>query len=277
MTLVERAREATGRSEWQQAHDLLIEADASTPLNGPDLALLADVAYAAGRLDVTIGVLERAHTQSERAGDRLSAAGAAVRVALQLLFDTALMAPVRGWIKRVERLLEGQEETPVHAWLAVVRNYEQLLSGDFPSARQWAWQAIDVGTRCNPAAAAIGRVAEARSLILEGDVSQGLGLLNEAAMATVSGELDPLSTGVVYCELVCALQGLAQYDLAEEWTAAMERWRRGQPVGSVHGRCRVHRAEILRLRGGSALRQSRRPYGLVRSFAPTCDGSSGGR
>ena len=41
----------------------------------------------------------------------------------------------------------------------------------------------------------------------------------------------------------------AQYDLAEEWTQAMERWRHGQPVGSIHGRCRVHRAEILRLRG----------------------------
>src|SRR5258707_5185048 len=29
----------------------------------------------------------------------------------------------------------------------------------------------------------------------------------------------------------------------------MEGWRQGQPVGSIHGRCRVHRAEILRLRG----------------------------
>ena len=48
---------------------------------------------------------------------------------------------------------------------------------------------------------------------------------------------------------MCALQALAQYDLAEEWTEAMEQWRHGQPVGSVHGRCRVHRAEILRLRG----------------------------
>jgi tetratricopeptide (TPR) repeat protein len=92
-------------------------------------------------------------------------------------------------------------------------------------------------------------VAEARSLVLGGEVQEGLGLLNEAAVAAVSGELDPLSTGVVYCELVCALQALAQYDLAEEWTAAMERWRHGQPVGSVHGRCRVHRSEILRLRG----------------------------
>ena len=108
----------------------------AAPLSGPDLALLAEVAYAAGRLDVTIDAWERAHAQSMRAGDRLSAAGAAVRVAMHLLFDTALMAPVRGWISRAERLLEGQDETPVHAWLAVVRNYERLLSGDFQSARR---------------------------------------------------------------------------------------------------------------------------------------------
>ena len=68
-------------------------------------------------------------------------------------------------------------------------------------------------------------------------------------MATVSGELDALSTGVVYCELVCALQGLALYDVAEQWTEAMERWCETNAIGSLHGRCRVHRAEILRLRG----------------------------
>ena len=54
---------------------------------------------------------------------------------------------------------------------------------------------------------------------------------------------------MVYCELVCMLQGLAQHDLAEEWTEAMERWCHGNGIGSIHGRCRVHRAEILRLRG----------------------------
>jgi tetratricopeptide (TPR) repeat protein len=248
-TFLERAREAAVRGDWRQAHELLIEADGRTPLTGPDLSLLANVAYAAGHLDATIDAWERAHAEGVRAGDPLAAAGAAVRVAMHLLFDTALMAPVRGWTKRAERLLEGQGETPAHAWLAVVRNYERLLSGDFESARRWAREAIEIGTKCDPAAAAIGRVAEARSLILDGEVRQGLELLNEAAVATVSGELDPLATGLVYCEVVCALQGLAQYDLAEEWTAAMERWRHGQPVGSLHGRCRVHRAEILRLRG----------------------------
>ena len=182
-------------------------------------------------------------------GDQAGAAAAAVRVALHLLFDTALMAPVRGWLARAQRLLDGRDESAAHAWLAVVCTYERMLTGDLPGARHWARQAIEVGSRCDPAACAIGRVAQARLLILDGEVPRGLALLEQAGVATVSGDLDPLSTGVVYCELVCALQGLAQYDLAEQWTEAMERWCDTNAIGSLHGRCRVHRAEILRLRG----------------------------
>ena len=245
----ERARDAASRRDWQQAFDLLMEADATGRLAGADLALLGEVAYAAGHLDVAIEAWERAHAASLQAGDRMGAAAAAVRVAMHLLFDTALMAPVRGWLARAEKLLDGAGETPAHAWFAVVRSYERMLTGDLPGARHWARRAIDVGSGRDAAALALGQVAQARLLILDGDVQQGLALLDEAGVATTSGDLDPLSTGVVYCELVCALQGLAQYDLAEEWTEAMERWCETSAVGSLHGRCRVHRAEILRLRG----------------------------
>jgi tetratricopeptide (TPR) repeat protein len=247
--LVERARDAAALKDWRQAFDLLMEADAHGLLAPTDLPMLGEVAYAAGQLNVTIEAWERAHTASMQAGDQVAAAAAAVRVAMHLLFDTALMAPVRGWLARAERLLEGRGETPAHAWFAVVRTYERMLTGDLPGARPWARRAIEVGSRCDPAAGAIGQVAEARLLILDGEVPQGLALLDEAGVATVSGDLDPFSTGVVYCELVCALQGLAHYDLAEEWTEAMERWSETNAIGSLHGRCRVHRAEILRLRG----------------------------
>jgi tetratricopeptide (TPR) repeat protein len=248
--LIDQARAAASQGDWHHAYDLLIQAEAREPLTGEALAMLADVAYAAGHLDVTIEVWERAHAGAVKAGDHVEAAQAAVRVAFHLLADTALLAPVRGWVKRAERLLEGRADTPVHAWLAVVRAYERLLSGDFEAARQWAQRAIGVGTdQSELGAAAIGRVTQARALILEGDVHDGLSLLDEAAVATVSGELDPLSAGFVYCEVVCAWQGLAQFDRAEEWTEAMERWRHKQGLGSLNGRCRVHRAEILRLRG----------------------------
>jgi hypothetical protein len=247
--VVRNGRDAAARGDWQAAFDLLMKADADGLAGPADLPVLGEVAYVAGHLDVTIEAWERAYAAWVEAGDTDAAAGAAVRVAMHLLFDTALMAPVRGWLARAERLLEGRGETPANAWLAVVRTYERMLTGDLDGARPWARRAVEVGSKCDPAACALGQVAEARLLILGGDVEQGLALLDEVGVATVSGDLDPLSTGVVYCELVCALQGLAQYDLAEEWTEAMERWSKTNAIGSLHGRCRVHRAEILRLRG----------------------------
>jgi tetratricopeptide (TPR) repeat protein len=246
---VQRAREAAARGDWEEAYEVLLKADADGLAGPGDLALLGEVAYAAGHLDVTIEAWERAHALAAQAGDAVAAAGAAVRVALHLLLDTALMAPVRGWLARAERLLEDQQETPAHAWLAVVRAYERMLTGDLQAARQWSERAVEVGSRREPAACAVGRVAAARLRILDGDVEEGLALLDEVGVAAISGDLDPLSTGLVYCELVCALQGLAQYDVAEEWTQAMERWCKTNAIGSLRGRCRVHRAEILRLRG----------------------------
>src|SRR5687767_468049 len=246
---VQRAREAAARGGWEEAYDLLMEADANRLAEPGDLPLLGEVAYAAGHLDVTIEAWERTHARCAQAGDPVGAAGAAVRVAMHLLLDTALMAPVRGWLGRAERLLDGQQETPAHAWLAVVRTYERMLTGDLRGARQWSERAIEVGTGRDAAACAIGRVAAARLRILDGEVAEGLALLDEAGVAAISGDLDPLSTGLVYCELICALQGLAQYDVADEWTDAMERWCQTNAIGSLHGRCRVHRAEILRLRG----------------------------
>ncbi len=109
---VQRAREAAARGSWEAAYDLLMEADADGLADPGDLRLLGEVAYAAGHLDVTIEAYERAHALSAQAGDALAAAAAAVRVAMHLLLDTALMAPVRGWLGRAERLLEGQERRP---------------------------------------------------------------------------------------------------------------------------------------------------------------------
>lgn len=243
-----RVHDAVARGAWQQALDLF----GTAPLDrvvADELPLLGQVAYAAGDLDLAIATWERAYATNLEAGDPIAAAMAASRVAMHLLFDTALLAPVRGWLARADELLDEQHETPAHAWHAVVRAYERLLSGDLDGAEPWARQAIDTGCRVDPSACALGRVVAARLAVLTGRFHDGLQVLDEVGVAAMSGDLDPLMTGIVYCELVCALQGLGQYDAAEEWTRAMERWCRTNTIGSLHGRCRVHRAEILRLRG----------------------------
>src|SRR5215211_9454485 len=152
---LQRAREAAACGDWEQAYDLLMKADSDGLMGPTDLQLLGEVAYAAGHLDVTIEAWERTHALAVQARDPVMAAGAAVRVAMHLLLDTALMAPVRGWLVRAERLLEGQEETPAHAWLAVVRAYERMLTGDVQHARKWAERAVEVGARRDAAACAV--------------------------------------------------------------------------------------------------------------------------
>jgi len=69
-SLVERAHSAVARGDWQQAFELLVEADAAGILAPVDLPVLGEVAYAAGHLDVTIEAWERAHAACMQAGDR---------------------------------------------------------------------------------------------------------------------------------------------------------------------------------------------------------------
>jgi tetratricopeptide (TPR) repeat protein len=243
------ARTAVERGDWQLGLDLL---DAA----GPDaraaeaLELRAQAAYGNGQLEAAVSAWENLHGLLVAEGDDTAAARAAAMIALYLMMDTGLMAPVRGWLRRAERLLEGHDEVPAHAIIAMVRIYERFMCGDMVAAREQSARAIELGHRLGVGpAVVIGRVAAARVEILDGNVEEGLGLLDEVGAVLMSGEVDPLTTGMMYCELICAAQGLALHDRAREWTDAMERWRHGVAFGGLNGRCRVHRAEMLRISG----------------------------
>jgi tetratricopeptide (TPR) repeat protein len=247
------AGDVLARGDWAGALDLLLGARAQRPLTAPELDMLARAAYGAGEFEVAITAWEQLYADRQAVQDDAGAGMAAATIAMYLMMDTGLMAPVRGWLTRAEHLIGGGAESPASALVAMARTYERFMCGDMDAARRWAQEAVGTGLRQGvPVATALGRVAAARIVILDGAVDEGLELLDEAAVSVVSGELDPLAAGMVYCELICAMQGLAQYDRAEQWTEAMERWRTGVAYGGINGRCRVHRAEILRLRGSCA-------------------------
>lgn len=58
-----------------------------------------------------------------------------------------------------------------------------------------------------------------------------------------------MTTGMMFCELICAAQSVARLDRAREWTELVDRWRHDSGFGTINGRCRVHRAELLRISG----------------------------
>ncbi|MGQ4877231.1 hypothetical protein ACOJCM_01490 [Billgrantia sp. LNSP4103-1] len=241
-------RTALDTGDFARAQQLL--AGISLPPSAELLELRAQAAYGTGDLEGTLtayGELYHLHLEERRLHE---AAFAAVMVGMYLMMDTGLMATVRAWLSRAERLVEDAPDNPVWVWLAAVRTYERLMCGDMPGTAQWAQRAMDGGQRHGLAAPSIiGQVALARVRIHDGDLDEGLSALDDVAVELSSGNLDPLTTGQMWCEVICAMQWIGQHDRAEEWTEAMERWRHGAAFGGLNGRCRVHRAEIMRLRG----------------------------
>jgi tetratricopeptide (TPR) repeat protein len=240
---------AADRGDWRLALDLLDEGgDEAASAEG--LELRARAAYGNGDFEASVSAREDQHALLVEEGQIAEAAQAAAMIAMFLMMDTGLMAPVRGWLRRAERLLEGHGELPAHALIAVVRAYERFMCGDMDGAREQSASAIELGRRLGvEPAVVIGRVCAARVRIFDGHVEEGLDMLDEVGALLMSGEVDPLTTGMMYCELICAAQGMALNDRASEWTEVMDRWSHGAAIGGINGRCRVHRAEILRISG----------------------------
>ncbi len=246
------AEHAVARARWSEALELLDASPAAAA--GPvGLELRARAAYGAGDPEASIGAWEALYQLHLGAGEHDAAARAAAMVAMYLMIDTGLMSPIRGWLRRAERLTEDGPEVPVHAVVAMVRTYERLWCGDMEGAGSSADRAVELGQRHGFAPAVlIGTVANARLRIFEGNTDEGVEMLDDVAVSLASGEVDAMTAGMAYCELICAAQGLALYDRAGDWTQAMEHWRHGSDLGGFGGfggRCRVHRAEMLRLTG----------------------------
>lgn len=248
------ARRAIRDGQWRRALDALSDEVCSSP---DCFELRAEAAYGAGDFEVCVQSWEDLHSLQVKLGDRVEAGRAAAMIAMYLMMDTGLMAPVRGWLRCADRHLEGIDDHPVQAIIAMVRAYERFMCGAMSDAKVEAERAIELGERFGVTpAVVIGRTCSARVLIFDGDMAAGLDLLDEVGALLMSGAVDPLTTGMMYCEIICAAQSLLMPDLAAQWTDVMEHWRHGAAFGGIHGRCRVHRAELLRLSGTCELAEA---------------------
>jgi class 3 adenylate cyclase len=245
---LESARSAAARHAWREAYEAYSGLDRQE-LPAEDLERFAEAAWWRGKLDEAINLRERSYARFSADGDRLAAA----RLALTLSWDQSgrgAFAVSHGWFATAERLLEGETESTVHARLALTRAINTMFEGnpteaipDFNHAYELAQR---LGDRDTEILALVGR---GRSLVKSGEIDEGLALLDEATASAVCGELEPYSTGLVYCITISACQDLGDYRRAAEWTEAANNWCDQLDVSGFPGACRIHRAEVLRLRG----------------------------
>ena len=240
-------REAAARGAWREAYDLL--APSSATLGADDLVALAEAAFWTGRLDEAIHTRERAYTAYLDAGDEENAASLALWISRDY-FGKADLSISGGWFSKAERLLEGKEESPAHGLLAIAQAMNAVMSGALDAALEHAERAAELARRFSDRNVhAMALVSQGRALVLKGEVTQGLALLDEATAAAVSGELEPWTTGLVYCATITSCNGVGDIRRATEWTKAATSWCDRQQLTGFPGACRVHHATLTRLHG----------------------------
>jgi class 3 adenylate cyclase len=246
---LEAGREAARKHAWRDAYELLQKADADGLLGAADLEFLAESAWWTGRLEEAIEFRERAYAAYVDAGKPRRAA----LLAMMISGDHGKKgagAVAGGWLARATRLLESEPEGIEHGHLALARGTAAVMMGQLEPAQQELARAHELASRYGDRnLEAMAMVFKGTTLVMSGQVNDGLALLDEATAAAVSGELEPLATGMVYCVTIHSCQTLGDCGRAAEWTTAANRWCDRLDVSGFPGACRVHRAEIMRLQG----------------------------
>jgi len=247
--ILQEGRESYRRRVWADAYASLALADQASPLGVEDLELLRTAAYLIGRDLESEKILERVHHAHVAGGDQVRAA----RAAFWLGFSVLLRGEIghsTGWLSRARRLLESRDCVE-QGYLLLPAAEQSLADDNIETALDAAGRAAAIGDRFADAdLLACARHVLGRALLRQGQIKSGLALLDEAMLAVTTGELSPITTGLIYCSVIEACQQVYALSRVREWTAALSRWCEQQPgMVAFTGTCLVRHAEILQFHG----------------------------
>jgi DNA-binding CsgD family transcriptional regulator len=248
--VLEHARASFVQRSWGNAYKLFAAADATTPLGLDDLERLALAAYLTGHEEESTLAWTRAHHEAIDRDDPQRAARNAFLIGSGLMFRGET-APRLGWFGRGGRVLEGWGECAEQAWPRTWNAFAQMWGGDAEGARSVFAESAMVGKRFNDAdLLTMSHLGQGMCLVMQGQGSAGIAVLDEVMVAVTSGEVSPMYAGIAYCTVIAGCSELFDLRRAREWTAALTRWCDSQPdLVPYRGNCLVHRSELMQLEG----------------------------
>jgi class 3 adenylate cyclase len=246
---VELGRDAVDRHAWTEAVEAFDAVDRDGGLAPADLELLGAARWWAGRPQEAAEALERAFTGYTEAGASKEAAWVALQLAYQA-FRRRLESIGGGWLMRAGHLLEGEPESHLHARLTVFHALGALMGGQFATGIELADRAMELARKHDDRSSLFMAMSfKGMAEVFAGNWQEGLALIDEAATAASSGQLDLRVASDIYCNTIAACRNIGDYKRAGQWVEESERWMGRQAVGGYPGICRVHRAELKMLRG----------------------------
>lgn len=243
-------QDALDRRDFTTAYDALAALRRAGRLDGDGLYALSDVAWWLGQIRETIEICEECHERYVAEG-RLDRAAA---VALETGFHWMMRGEPdvgSGWLGRARRLLEDQAPGVGHGFLLWMDAQGRLAGGDVGGALEGALElqqmAVDLDA---PFLGCFGLALQGVVAIYRGDVAHGFELLDEAMLPVLAGRVGPGESGNLYCQMISVCTEVADVARARRWTEATERWcDQFSSAVMFAGICRVHRAQLLRIRG----------------------------
>ena len=248
LTAGRAALQAGAWLEAQQAFERLLKVE-ETPeaLEGLGLA-----AWWLDRADVVFDSRERAFRAYRSRGDQISAARVAVWIAWDSVAFRSEEGVAKGWLQRARRLLEGQPESPEHAFLAARAAVFTLLDdGDPEAAEALARDAIRIAQSLKAIDyEMVGRALLGFALITRGEVTDGLRELDEVSAAILAGELtDRLLIALAGCYLIGACDRARDHGRAVQWCERIKEHSRKWGLKPLFAVCRTQYASVCMWRG----------------------------
>ncbi|MGP3980818.1 LuxR C-terminal-related transcriptional regulator [Streptomyces sp. KR80] len=246
---IRQARDAVAREAWSEAYELLCGLDPA--LLGPDdLDALADAAWWTSRVDESVVARTKAYAGYVTA----NAGRQAGYTAWMLFYEHRLAgrtAAAAGWLRRARQHLNGEPECVEQCYLAWTEAEEAQEGGAFDEAMACARRMAGIARRCGSAdLLAMSMQVQAGVLMSEHRVADGLALLDDTLCSVTADELSSFFTGWTYCLGLQQCMAAADLERAAQWTEAAMAWCASMPeANNFRGLCRVHRVEVLELRG----------------------------
>jgi DNA-binding NarL/FixJ family response regulator len=241
--------DALRTGDWEVARACFERATEDTE-SAEALEGLGWAAYGLDRDSLTFEARERAYRLYRKRGDDRSAARVAAWLAADWLEFRGEAAVSSGWLQRAHRLLDGLEPGPDHAWLAI-HEASLILDDDPVTARRLATGAAALGRHFGVVELeALGLALEGRALVSDGDLREGMRLLDEATAAALGGEADLLvCVAWACCYLISACEQVRDYDRASQWCRQVGEFCERHGIALLLGVCRAKYAGVLTWQG----------------------------
>lgn len=243
----EKGCDALLSGEWKKARELLEE----TIRLGESAEAYEQLAWACWWLNDSSAVFDyraKAYNLFVKFNDRLGASRTAAWIGLDYLDFKGEFAVATGWFQRAENLLEGTTDS----WeLCFIKILKARLAYEVDKNIELAFKLIDEAHAISKSlkyidGEMIAGALKGFILVLEGKVSEGMRLLDEATLlAVASEEADIKFTTITCCYLIDACERIRDYERAGQWCNNVKEICKRWDYKEMFSTCRVKYAGVL--------------------------------